>query len=1501
MKKILGCLILLSAFACAQQTPNLHLNIPAPGTPGWGLLLNTNFNVIDSLIPTPPATAYCFVSTGVLPQNWGWQICPGGISGANTGAGSGLQGGGVTGTLNLSLLTTCAINQVLQWTGSAWVCASPGTGTVTGVAPATGGGLTGGGSGGNVLLGLITSCGANQVLQWSGSAWLCSTVGVGTITGIVAGTDLTGGGSSGSVGVALANPIHSNTTGTANTANSLSGAPSQCPAGQAAAGIISSGNASGCFTPAGTAPPAGSGFPHITTGAQDPTARSVNLASGDVTGSLPYSQLSGVPTSLPPSGSASGDLSGSYPSPNVSKINGTALSVLATGILKNTNGTGTPSIAVAGDFPALNQNTTGTAANLSGTPALPNGTTATTQGVGDSTTKLATDAFVLANAGVGNTTSSGLSSGVMPRATASTTLGPSGWTDDGAGHTTYGGTTVTLPQMTLNGTGWPTATPLGGSAVPMDLGGGSGVNASDICHAGATCQNVAASGGQLDISVVPDLSSVYVPNSALGQPNGVPQLNSSGFVIQPVVDGITNLHVQNCTTTGTTQNKLVSLISGGAGGGGALFCATTTPAASTSGVIGLCVSGCGNSGTATIQQVGQATCVVDGSIAAQFNYLKVSSSVAGDCSDAGSTYPTSGQVIGFATGTALPVFVNLSLASEAHGFTSAIIPNSTTLTNAYFATAVAGTLTARNIGTSDVSPFWFGTDATHTNSYVLTLAPAMTALTPGTTVKGIMTNSNTSGNVHLNVNATGNAVVTKCGAVSLAIGDIAAGAEQYYEYDGTQYELLNPQAAPCRNTLTNNVLSSGGGTGQPSKDSDLQDVSSLINSAVNANQTITVAGGQDSNTNTQLGSLVLRGANQTGTGGAASGGGNVNVLGGGNTATNILSQGGGVELTPGASTGATQGLQGLLIENTVYAKGTTVTQWNLECYGAAAQTVTDCGASPSSFIGVAEVVNTNTVQVAVAGQIFINASAAVTLGDTVCAGSTAGKVTDSGGTAGCAPGSTVGIVVATSKNWVLPDGTSVTATTTLPLIQLGAHPATSSMVYPGAGVPQSTGSAWGTSYAAPTGSLVGTGQSNTWTTGTQDFSAVTLFKLRFGAGLTTSANGDIGYDTTNNNWHAWQNGVDSYQFGGPVSGTYSNGDCVKFGVVSSVITLVDTGLPCGGGGSGAGSSGSTGVGIVLSGTSFSPLYGQYSSIITTNANAQLAFATANAVSNLQVVLGTATSASQTVAVTLLDNGSATAVTCTVAISSTTCSDTTHSVSPVAGHLLSWQMVLNTGTLTTNVAIGAQIGNAAGSYTGNTTKAVSGTGSYTSGHGTKVDANANVIDSGAAYADSTSTNTFSNKTLVGANLANNVILACPPQGTLSLITGTAATINFYSCSIPANVLVTNTCIRAHAAWKHTGTVSVAFNWLFGGTSIGSYSSANNGALPFEDVLTICQTGANAQSYTQGPSFSAVTPTAASHTSGTTAVTTTSTQTLSIQFNVAATDSVTPLLWYVEMLQ
>jgi hypothetical protein len=72
-----------------------------------------------------------------------------------------------------------------------------------------------------------------------------------------------------------------------------------------------------------------------------------------------------------------------------------------------------------------------------------------------------------------------------------------------------------------------------------------------------------------------------------------------------------------------------------------------------------------------------------------------------------------------------------------------------------------------------------------------------------------------------------------------------------------------------------------------------------------------------------------------------------------------------------------------------------------------------------------------------------------------------------------------------------------------------------SMVYPGAGIGVSTGSAWTTSLSAPTGALVGAGQTNTYTTGLQDFSAATL-GLPLSAGYAPTTAGLFGYDSTNN-------------------------------------------------------------------------------------------------------------------------------------------------------------------------------------------------------------------------------------------------------------------------------------------------------------------------------------------------------------------------------------------------
>jgi hypothetical protein len=150
-----------------------------------------------------------------------------GITGITTGTGSGLTGGGTSGTLNLSLTKTCAAKQVLEWSGTAWACATPtGTGTITAVTAGTD--LTGGGTSGNVTLNLNTA----KVPQLAAANTF---VGNQTITGNLTSSGMVTAGSVNatfanlssflSINSAAAAPLTSNTSnlngtailGTANT------------------------------------------------------------------------------------------------------------------------------------------------------------------------------------------------------------------------------------------------------------------------------------------------------------------------------------------------------------------------------------------------------------------------------------------------------------------------------------------------------------------------------------------------------------------------------------------------------------------------------------------------------------------------------------------------------------------------------------------------------------------------------------------------------------------------------------------------------------------------------------------------------------------------------------------------------------------------------------------------------------------------------------------------------------------------------------------------------------------------------------------------------------------------------------------------------------------------------------------------------------------------------------------------------------------------------------
>ena len=139
------------------------------------------------------ASAYNSTTAAAIGERFTWQAEP-------VGNDTGSPGG----SLNLLFNTgkkapvetglSVASNGQITFAGGQ---AFPGTGTITGVT--AGSGLTGGGTTGTVTVGLTNTCASGQVLEWNGSAWACAGVGTGTITEVTAGTDLTGGGTSGNV------------------------------------------------------------------------------------------------------------------------------------------------------------------------------------------------------------------------------------------------------------------------------------------------------------------------------------------------------------------------------------------------------------------------------------------------------------------------------------------------------------------------------------------------------------------------------------------------------------------------------------------------------------------------------------------------------------------------------------------------------------------------------------------------------------------------------------------------------------------------------------------------------------------------------------------------------------------------------------------------------------------------------------------------------------------------------------------------------------------------------------------------------------------------------------------------------------------------------------------------------------------------------------------------------------------------------------------------------
>jgi hypothetical protein len=186
----------------------------------------------------------------------------GGIAGVATANGSGLMGGGTNGTLNLSLTNSCATSQILQWTGSAWACTTiKGTGTITGVTAGTD--LTGGGTGGNVTLNLNTASTDKRYAQlgtantFTGNQTVNGAFGVSGLT-ILFGNLIGNSANFTGVGVGQASP-RALLDVVGNGSDALLG-DAGCGSGYSGIGFTTSGGLSGCTNYALLGGPGGGTF-----------------------------------------------------------------------------------------------------------------------------------------------------------------------------------------------------------------------------------------------------------------------------------------------------------------------------------------------------------------------------------------------------------------------------------------------------------------------------------------------------------------------------------------------------------------------------------------------------------------------------------------------------------------------------------------------------------------------------------------------------------------------------------------------------------------------------------------------------------------------------------------------------------------------------------------------------------------------------------------------------------------------------------------------------------------------------------------------------------------------------------------------------------------------------------------------------------------------------------------------------------------------------------------
>lgn len=243
-------------------------------------------------------------------------------------------------------------------------------------------------------------------------------------------------------------------------------------------------------------------------------------------------------------------------------------------------GAGAPAFRalVAADVPTLNQNTTGTAANLSGTPALPNGTTGTTQSAADNSTKLATTAYTDAAAAATASATQTLTNKTFDTAGSGNSLAIAGLAAT-ANTGTGAIARATSPSLTTPNLGTPSAATLtNATGLPISTGVsglGTGIATALATPSSAnlaTAVTDETGSGALVFGTSPTLTT---PN--LGTPSAATLTNATGL---PIATGVSGLGTGIASFLGTpSSSNLATAVTGETGSGALVF--ATSPALTT--------------------------------------------------------------------------------------------------------------------------------------------------------------------------------------------------------------------------------------------------------------------------------------------------------------------------------------------------------------------------------------------------------------------------------------------------------------------------------------------------------------------------------------------------------------------------------------------------------------------------------------------------------------------------------------------------------------------------------------------------------------------------------------------------------------------------------------------------------------------------------------------------------------------------------------------------------